>query len=415
MDGQARGPVSRRGRTIERYLTSLTVKPFAATLMIVLPALLLERLLRLFDLLAYKGVPAGSVGQMLVDLVPQYLGLALPAALFIGVHLVIARLSATNELEAMQNAGLSMGRISRPFFIMGVIVMVGAYGLYGYVQPMARYAYRAAFWSATQSGWNAILPPGQIIHVSKNLVVTADASDRKTGVLSHILIYQRKPDGTEQVTTGRTGTLSLTDGGTEIALTLNDGKRLEFLADGRVEAIGSAMTNVERPFDIRTPAFRLRGTDEREMTLGELWSARFLPDPPLPVRCLNGELYSRIIRSLSIAVLPLLAVSVGVSAKRAKRQYGIVVGLLILVLYDHAIQLTAALGTAGLIDPRLPLCGIFLGFTAFCAWMFRRATRHTSEGPLDPLFAVLEDATDRCLGALQSLFAGRHRRKPYAG
>src|ERR1700754_583561 len=75
--------IARRGRTIERFLVSLAARPFAATLVIVLPALLLERLLRLFDLLADAGVPAGSVGHMLVDLVPQYLGLALPAALFI--------------------------------------------------------------------------------------------------------------------------------------------------------------------------------------------------------------------------------------------------------------------------------------------------------------------------------------------
>jgi lipopolysaccharide export system permease protein len=402
---------ARPPRTLERYLLSLCARPFAATLLVVLPALLLERLLRLFDLLADQDVPAQFVGRMLLDLVPQYLGLALPAALFLGIYFVIARMSADNELEAMQNAGLSMAWISRPFFILGLILAVGAYGLYGYAQPLARYAYRAAFWAATESGWNATIPPGQIIHVSKNLIVTADEVDRSTGELRHVLAFQRKADGTEEVTTGTSGTVSLADRGADILLTLDNGRRLDLKPNGTVATETSDTSAMERPFVLPLRAFRGRGSDEREMTTGELWSARFQPHPPQPLRRLNGELYSRIIRSISMAVLPLMAVSIGISAKRAKRQYGILVGFLILILYDHAIQLTAALGTAGLIDPRAPLGAVFAAFTAFCGWMFYRASRHTSEGPLDPLFAAIEDLSDRLRRGLRRLAGGGRRKQ----
>ena len=377
----------------------------------VLPALLLERLLRLFNLLADQNVPAQFVGRMLLDLVPQYLGLALPAALFLGIYFVIARMSADNELEAMQNAGLSMVWISRPFFILGFLLMLVAYGLYGYVQPMARYAFREAFWAATESGWNATIPPGQIIHVSKNLIVTADGVDRGTGELHHVLAFQRKADGTEQVTTGITGTVALTDHGADVLLTLENGKRLDLKPNGTIGTETSETSAMERPFVMPLRAFRERGVDEREMTTGELWSARYQAHPPEPLRRLNGELYSRILRSLSMLVLPLMAVSIGISAKRAKRQYGITVGFLILILYDHAIQLTAALGTAGLIDPRAPLWAIFVAFTAFCFWMFYRASRHTSEGPLDPLFTRMEDATAFCLRGVRWLGGGWARKQ----
>jgi lipopolysaccharide export system permease protein len=164
---------------------------------------------------------------------------------------------------------------------------------------------------------------------------------------------------------------------------------------------------MSRPFVVHLSAFRPRGGDEREMTTAELWRAHLAPHPPLPIRDLDGELYSRILRALSMAVLPLLAVSLGISGKRSRRQYGVLVGMLILILYDHAIQLTAALGTAGLIDPRLPLWGIFVAFTTFCLWMFARACRHTSEGPLDPLFIALEDATDRAAKGLRGVILGR--------
>ena len=45
---------------MDRYMLRQLAKPLAATLLLVLPALLMERLLRLFDLLAGAGGSASS-------------------------------------------------------------------------------------------------------------------------------------------------------------------------------------------------------------------------------------------------------------------------------------------------------------------------------------------------------------------
>ena len=65
---------------IDRYIAMRTLRPFALSLGVVLAALLLERVLRLFDLLALKGGPYSVVIELAASLVPYYLGLALPAA-----------------------------------------------------------------------------------------------------------------------------------------------------------------------------------------------------------------------------------------------------------------------------------------------------------------------------------------------
>ena len=395
------------GRTISRYLLALTARPFAATLLIVLPALLIERLLRLFDLIATDDAPAGSVGRMVVDLVPHYLGQALPAALFIGIHVVIARLSADSELEAMQNAGLSLAWICRPFMLLGVLGAIVGFGLYGYLEPLSRYGYHVAYQTATEGTWSGTIPPGQIIQVSKNLIVTADTSDPATGVVSHVFVYQREPNGDEKLTTGRSGTLQLSDDRSQVTLSLKDGLQMDISRDNRIESLSSESTTMRHPFLMSFAAFRARGGDEQEMTMGELWRARNSPHPPQPVRRLDGELHSRIIRSLSLVLLPLLAVSIGLAAKRARRQYGLVVGVIILVLFDHAVELAQAVGSAGLMDPRPPLWGCFLLFLTFCLWMFRRAVRNTSEGPFDRIFDWLGQATDWLLGAGRRALPGR--------
>src|SRR5690606_23312485 len=67
-------------RLIDRYLLGTTLRPLAISLVVVLAALLLERILRLFSLLVDRRGPIGLVLEMAANLIPHYLGLALPAA-----------------------------------------------------------------------------------------------------------------------------------------------------------------------------------------------------------------------------------------------------------------------------------------------------------------------------------------------
>ena len=70
-------------------------------LSIVLLTLVLERVLRLFEFAAANNAAMGLVFQMAANLVPHYLGLALPAAFFISILLLMAQLGDDNELDVI--------------------------------------------------------------------------------------------------------------------------------------------------------------------------------------------------------------------------------------------------------------------------------------------------------------------------
>ena len=59
---------------------------------VTLIALLLERILRLLDMLAASNDRFGFVAQLAVNLVPHYLGLTLPAAFFLALMVVVNRM-----------------------------------------------------------------------------------------------------------------------------------------------------------------------------------------------------------------------------------------------------------------------------------------------------------------------------------
>ncbi len=394
------------GGLVGRYLLRLLAKPLLATLLVVLPALLMERLLRLFDLLAGTGGPVSSIARLLVYLVPHYLGLALPAALFVGVYLVVARLSEDHEMDALQSVGFSLGRLSRPFLLVGLLFAAGGVGLYGYVQPLGRYAYRAAFHSLANAGWNGTIVPGEFTRVGDRAVVYAESRDPADGTLRGVFVQQRRPDdGAEVLTTAAAGRLALAPERDEISLELEQGRQVTLLPDGRVSTLSFAGSDLSRPLSVRLPGFRPRGSDERELTLEELWAATrhgtAAVDPPtLRGSRLDAELHGRLVRAASLAVLPLLAVPMGLAAKRARRSHGIALAAVILVLYQQALSLLESLGDVGRLDARPALWAAFGLFAAFCAAVFRHSSRNPSEGGFDGALAAIERAAAAALALL---------------
>ena len=114
------GPV----RLIDRYLLRLLVWPLVGCLGVTVVALLLERVLRLLDVLSQSSARFGYVSQLAINLVPHYLGLALPVAFFVALFIVITKLSDGSEIDALLASGQSLTRISAPFVCVGLFLMV---------------------------------------------------------------------------------------------------------------------------------------------------------------------------------------------------------------------------------------------------------------------------------------------------
>lgn len=385
---------------VTRYLLRQLGRPLLATLLVVLPALLLERLLRLFDLVASNAGAVGPVIELVLFLVPHYVGLALPAAFFVSIFTVITQLSEYHELDALQGTGMSLARLARPFLAVGVVLTLLGLLLHGYMQPLGRYNYRAAFNAVTHAGWNAKVGAGDFIRLGNRLTVTADAVDARTGQLTGVFIEQQRADGTEVTTTARRGWLVRQPDEGTLVLQLEGGSQIEVSPEGEVNTLQFSDSSVTRPFSLAIPPFRSRGDDEREMTLDELWTATAGPPrtpsgggEPIPHRRLVGELHGRLVRSFSFALLPLLAVPMGLGAKRTRRWQGVALSALILVIYHHGVQLAESLGDIGLIDPRPALWGLFAAFGLFSLLAFRHANRNPYEGPFDVVLERLEGMT----------------------
>ena len=85
----------------DRYIFRLALVPMLGVFVLAASLLMLEKMLRLFEFVSTEGGPVGVVFRMLVNLVPEYAGLAIPLGLMLGILFAFRKLAISSELDVM--------------------------------------------------------------------------------------------------------------------------------------------------------------------------------------------------------------------------------------------------------------------------------------------------------------------------
>lgn len=377
-------------RTLDRYLLVEMTRPLAASLLVILSALLLERILRLIDLVAVHGGPLGPVLQMALNLVPHYLGLALPAAFFISMFIVVSRLADEAELDAMMATGVSLRRVEAPFIAIALAMTLVSLALYGFLQPYSRYAYRAILNAVQEAGWTGDVPRGVFVDAGDGMTLFAESVDGTGRQMSGVFIHERQSNG-DIITTAEQGALTFVPDRGLLSLTLRNGRQVR--SHGQAASILDfdhyAFT---RDFSQHAFLFRPRGADERELTLTEIYELLRSASATDLLASFRAEFHGRLVRSASILFLPFFAIPMGLAAKRGRRAPGLVIAAVVLVLYHHALQLGESLVDLGRAEPLLAIWTPFAIFAASCLAVTLRTDLKPGLGPLDTALAAFESA-----------------------
>jgi lipopolysaccharide export system permease protein len=367
---------------VDRYLLRLAFWPMVGATGVTLIALLLERTLRLLDMLSASSDRFGFVAQLAVNLVPHYVGLTLPAAFFLALVIVVNRMNQSSEIDALLAAGVSLTRLAAPYLCLAAALAAVSIAIFGFVQPYSRYAYRAVLHTAQNAGWNGLIPAETILSPSKDLTMTTDIADPAGQQLSRVFIRRITDKGREEITTAAMAELSRTTDGQNVRLELKDGQQLRFDANGRPETLSFDTFTMQLPMTGPARLLRARGGDERELTLLELAEQARTGQSTLSRETLKGELYGRLARAFGLLLLPLLAVPLGLAAKRSGRAPGAIVGGLLLLAFHHTVQLGEGLAETGRASAELAVGAPFGIFAAICFLVFFTSRKRPGETPI---------------------------------
>lgn len=335
---------------IDFYILKNTLVPLIATLGISALLLLLEKMLSLFDFVINQGGPIDIVWQMLGNLMPQYLTLVIPLAMFLGVLLAIRKFALSSELDAFLACGLSLHRLLMPSILIAVSLLAINIIVVGFVQPYSKYAYEELLFDVRSGALGAAIKSNEFTNLGEGLTLRIEESRDSGRELLDIFAQKEDADGHIFSVSAKRGNFFASPDQKYIILRLYEGRIIDFDANQeRPRILNFDMHDL--PLEVPMfEQFRSRGDEAAEMTVFELWQQRYSGDTAI-----TATLHSRAARALSILIVPFLAVPLGLVAKRSGRALGISVGVFILLLYHKVLEFGLDFSAEGTIDPLLSI------------------------------------------------------------
>jgi lipopolysaccharide export system permease protein len=375
--------------TLDHYTMRAILRPLATALVVALMIFMIERLLRLLELILGASGPLKVVLEIMTYLVPHYMSIALPLSFLIGLLIGFNQLSRDGELDALQAAGISRLRLLRSAVIVAVAMTLIAGGILGYLKPYGRYAFQAIIYTISNASIQSLVRAGVFAEVGATTLLVQEIRPEEAG-FGRVFIVEGETGGERTAITASRGQLAQAALDQPPILRLFDGIRMTLPADPAVAPVspdGGAF-GIVRFAELRTGmgddefrVFRPRGKDERELTITELWHRRDTPPPDVDVSDMEAEFHARIVRSVSILVLPLLAFPLALGRRRSDRSTGIVMAILLLIGYDRVLDLGKNLAESAEISVWTGLWLPFLAFAGLATILFHHvATRVPTSG-----------------------------------
>lgn len=359
---------------VDRYILRAVATPLLLALGVAGMLLMIEQMLRLFDFVLAEQGPVDVVWRMLANLVPHYLGLALPLGTFLGILLAFRNLSLSSELDALSSSGASFGRLLRPVYILVLFLMALDFLLVSYIEPLARYKYQQIRFDVTSGALGIKIPAGEFVDITDDVTIRLGAINADTRTAEDIFLERRDNNGGKSTITARRGAISTTPEITTLLLKLEQGRQVIIDPLGeRIQALNFDSFDLE----IDLPAigvFRERGDNEREATFNEILSflnSEGASSSPIYHNYRAG-FHWRLIHPLTFLVMPILAIAMGVTGRRRSSSLKPVLGVAILIVYHELLEEWGKVAASeGQLSPYISMWGIIAVFAVVSVILYQ--------------------------------------------
>ncbi|WP_394271035.1 LptF/LptG family permease [Qipengyuania sp.] len=386
---------------IDRYIFRLVIVPMLGVFAIAASLLTLDKMLRLLDFVAVEGGPIGVVFKMLATMIPEYASLAIPLGLLLGILLAFRKLATSSELDVLRAVGMSYGRLLRIPYAITAVLMALNVALVFFIQPVSRYTYERLEYELRSGALGASIKVGEFTTLGDRMALRIEESEDKGRSLNGIFARIGTDGGQVMSIAAREGAfLATADSQDTIILRLTDGTIVQDSRSTHPRVF--TFTRHDLPIDL--PAierFRERGDETREFILPELLRIGWSREQPADVRDASQASFNfRLVEVVMMALMPLLAVALGIPPKRSTSALGVFLSIVMVVAYHKINQYGEDVAALGRVDPTIALWGPFFVFAALIVWMYWRVAYvpgGQAIGALETWFAKLGKRLGRLL------------------
>ncbi len=366
-------------RHVTRYMVHQIATVTLVATVVLCAAVVLVQSVRLVDLIVNRGLPLADFAYMATLMVPRFVALVMPIALFGATLFTYNRMMNDHELVVLRSAGLSSWSLAKPALLVGLGASVLCLSLTLYLMPTAAQEMRF-YLQKSRSQWGAaLLHEGRFTNVGDN--VTMFVRERTPSGELHGILYHNAEDPEQRYTViAERGAIVETEKGPRIVV-LN-GTRQSF-DDGRMHLVRFDRSTIDVGAD--------REGAENHWPQPE---ERYLPDLLSPSETNPNDVYYRdklIAEGHARLVLPILPVTYAAIAVTFLLRSGFSRRGNMPVLLGAVAVMTAVLvghlsifNMAGRVPQMLPLLYLnALAPLAICLIVLFRARYHRRRLPPD--------------------------------
>ncbi len=180
-------------------------------------AVWLVQSLRLIDLIVNRGLSLGLFLYLAILILPRFIDVVLPIAVFIAILFTYNRLMSESELIVMRATGMSQAALARPALIAGALGFIVLMSFSLYFLPAANRAFKDLQFEIRNRFASVLLQEGIFNTLSESLTIYVRGRNTN-GELTGLLIHEtRDPDKPITIVAER-GTFVDTDSGPRVLM-----------------------------------------------------------------------------------------------------------------------------------------------------------------------------------------------------
>jgi len=321
-------------KTTYLYILKEILPVFLIGLMVFTLLLLMERILKLIELIVTRGVSLSQILMLLAYISPSFFIFTIPIAVLLGVLIAFGRLSGDSEITAFKASGISLYQLFLPvsIFSIGAWLLTGFLVFYGL--PWGNVGFKNKLFEIAQSKADIDIKERVFNDLFEGLVVYVDKVPIEGKKMEGILIYDEREREKLNTIFAREGLLSSNPKSQEVILRLFNGEihRLDSKSnvyqkirfdtyDLKLELTKAFIAMGKKLQDYEMSIDDLKEKIDKKETTGE-------DTTPQKV-----ELHKRYAFPFACIVFGLIGVPLGIQPRRSGRSYGFVFSILITLIY----------------------------------------------------------------------------------
>jgi lipopolysaccharide export system permease protein len=336
------------------------------------------RMIWMTDLLVNQRVSLVQILKIILCLVPQAILFSMPAVCLIGVLLAFIRLSADNEIVALNAAGVSLYQIIAPailFSLTGYIItsLIAIYGV-----PWGNRSYRDVILGIMRSKMDVAIKERIFYEPFEDKIVFyVNSFSSKDRTMKDLFVVDRRDQSFTATIVAKKGKIISNDGSDIVTIHFMDGtifaNEMDFNKTRTIK-----FDNYDLNIDLGNVMSSIVSKERapKEMYIGELIE-NFVKSQGKEGGYLIGiKLFEMFSIPLATFILGLIGVPLGAHVKGRGYTRGIILSLIVFLVYYISFMGVRYICETGILSPSIGVWIPILFLFFICIYLFVQATNY---------------------------------------